>query len=172
MNPWAHKDEIRMPVFAPVESTRVVRATQRGRSRTESISYPYTQGEPESEMEGEGVSVGRTRSREETLSHATTPEKSRGESYAEGASDIVVNSWSETEMESEQESDTDGSGSGSSQSGGYNLALQSQGNWAIGLQGESGSHNESSRAHTSGRGSGHASTVGGARAHTDSQQHG
>jgi len=168
LNPWALKDELVAPVFAPVESTRVVRTTQRGRSRIESISYPYTEGESESESEGEGTSVGTTRSREETVSQAHTHEKSRGRFQAWGASDTTSDAWSESDMKSNHISDTEGEGNGYAGQSGSNFSYGSRGNWAIGWQGGSSWHQESSRASMRGTSDGHASTVGGGNAHTDS----
>ncbi|HEV8715453.1 MAG TPA: DUF87 domain-containing protein, partial [Candidatus Binatia bacterium] len=69
LNPWALKDEIKVPIFAPVESTRIVRTTGRSRSHGRGLALPYAEAEGESDTATYGIT--------ESASHGTSESDSK-----------------------------------------------------------------------------------------------
>lgn len=86
-DPWRLKDEIKSPVFAPKETTRVSYGRSRSGSRGKSVAISQSESEGTSEAETTGESFGESTTLSETTGtvHMTT----QGRSHSRGSSDTT-----------------------------------------------------------------------------------
>jgi hypothetical protein len=188
-SPWALKDELTSPVFAPVETTRVSRSVSRSRSHGRGLSLPESVTEGTSESISYGTSESMTLGVQESRSEAETHGTSRGTTISHGETVTDVDSWAETDADGESWADGESEGASWAESSAMTMgqsAAMGQG-MVMNPEGEeltetlhetagtsaafvSGMSAGGSRVHSTSYGGSriHASSRGGARGITDS----
>jgi len=101
-SPWTLKDELKSPVFVPVETTRMSRSVSRSTSRGRGLSLPESTTDGTSASTSQGTTESLTLGVQQSQSAAETRGTSRGTAFATGTSIADVDSWSESDAEGEQ----------------------------------------------------------------------
>lgn len=164
--PWWVMDTIEMPIFAPIEETRIIITTGESYSRGQAVARPESVSESEASTATYGLSANLSRGTQESASHALTKGKSKGTSLERGINHTVTENWSSmhaesahwAEMEGEGEAHseiaTQSSASGSSGGSDYGTAIDNNGEITNSYHSQRGWNNQAG----SSTGSGHATS--------------